>query len=72
MDVFRNIAVFVIGVLLFSFNWNLHVENRGVLLYATEAPDKWNRLCHYYTPVRMFTARVPIQLQCAPQLPSNN
>lgn len=71
MDVFRNVAVFVIGFFAFSFNWSLHADSRAVLLYTTEAPDKWSLDCHYYTPLRMIKVRVPIQIHCAPEIPAD-
>jgi hypothetical protein len=50
--------------LIFVANAGLMLWGQAPLVWSGSTPDKWNRSCRYYYPVRMFEVVLPLSQDC--------
>jgi len=61
----RTVITFVVlfGTAM-AINGPLYLNDQGMLISEDVSPDRWSKVCTYYTPFRTFTVKRPLYSAC--------
>lgn len=60
----KTVVIFFIMIGALSFNAQLALEKKSLLLLDNVSQDGWRHSCMYYKPFVMVTVSRPIQVPC--------